>query len=77
MVVWISDGANNRNRVTTAHFSTTATAMRLLNSQPQPRLFLLTTALNKNLIMLKINKFQLNLSIYLIVDGLVDEMVIA
>ena len=36
--------------------------MRLLNSQPQlqPRLFLLTTALNKNLIMLKINIIQLN-----------------
>ena len=45
-----NDESNDCNRVKTAQFSTTAIAERLIKSEPQPRLFLLTTALNKNVV---------------------------
>ena len=53
---WVNN--RHRNRVKTAYFSATATAMWLLSSKP--RLFLSTTALIKNVKIFKINEIQLN-----------------
>ena len=60
--VYTSDGENDRNRTFFSNRKsvTTATAMRLLNSPPHPRIILLITTLSKNIETLKINRIQLN-----------------